>query len=118
MATAGLASLFLVFDMYHGKTPFSRKNPQTFTDGDAAEVHKAIERGMDWLGESKENKADGYYLYEQAKKAAEPFPVLLFRSFVLVLTPSSRSASAPRYTTSPPTPYPTPPEPPPAAHTA
>ena len=63
MATAGLASLFLVFDMVHGKTPFSRKNPQTFTEGDAAEVLKAIERGMDWLGKSKENKADGYYLY-------------------------------------------------------
>ena len=63
MATAGLASLFLVFDMYHGKTPYSRANPQTFTDGDAAEVLKSIERGMDWLGKSKENKADGYYLY-------------------------------------------------------
>src|SRR5438105_1122348 len=33
-------------------------------------------------------------------------------------TPSSRSASAPRYTTSPPTPHPTPPAPAPAAHTA
>ena len=53
MATAGLASLFLIFDMYHGKTPFSRKNPPTFTEGGAAEVHKAIERGMDWLGKSK-----------------------------------------------------------------
>jgi len=63
MATAGLASLFLVFDMYHGKTPFGRKSPPTFTEGDAAEVHKAIERGMDWLGKSKENKAGGYYLY-------------------------------------------------------
>jgi len=63
MATAGLASLFLVFDRYHGKTPLSRKNPQTFTEGDAAEVRKAIERGMDWLGKSKENKADGYYLH-------------------------------------------------------
>jgi len=47
MATAGLASLLLVLDMYHGKAPFSRTNPQTFTEGDAAEVHKAIERGMD-----------------------------------------------------------------------
>ena len=63
MASAGLGSLFLVFDMYHGKTPFSRKNHQTFTEGDAAEVHKAIERGLDWLGKSKENKADGCYLY-------------------------------------------------------
>jgi len=61
MATAGLASLFLVFDIYHGKTPFSRKKPQTFAGGGAAEIHKASERGMDWLGKSKENKADGYY---------------------------------------------------------
>ena len=53
MASAGRASLFLVFDVYHGKTPFSRKNPQTFTEGAAAEVHEAIERGMDWLGKSK-----------------------------------------------------------------
>src|SRR5207248_2645668 len=43
---------------YHGKKPFSRKNPQTFTEGDAAEVLKAIDRGMDWLGKSKESKAD------------------------------------------------------------
>ena len=63
MATAGLASMFLVFDMYHGKTPYSRANPRTFTDGEAAEVLKSIERGMDWLGKDKSNKADGYYLY-------------------------------------------------------
>ena len=46
MATAGLAKLLVVFDMYHGKTPFSRKNPQAFTEGAAAELLKAIERGM------------------------------------------------------------------------
>jgi hypothetical protein len=63
MATAGLASLFLVFDMYHGKTAYSRANPRTFTDGDAAEVLKSIERGMEWLGKSTGNKNDGYYLY-------------------------------------------------------
>jgi len=34
----------------------SRKNPQIFTEGDAAEAHKAIERGMDWLGKSKEKR--------------------------------------------------------------
>ena len=56
MATAGRASLFLVFDMYHGTTPFSRKNPQTFTEGDAAEVHKASERGTDWLGKGKQGR--------------------------------------------------------------
>jgi hypothetical protein len=63
MATAGLASLFLVFDMYHGKTPYSRTNPRTFTEGDAAEVLKAIDRGMEWLGKVNTEKEDGYYLY-------------------------------------------------------
>ena len=63
MATAGLASQFLVFDMYHGKTAYSRANPRTFTDGDAAAVLKSIDRGMDWLGKSQGDKGDGYYLY-------------------------------------------------------
>jgi hypothetical protein len=63
MATAGLASMFLVFDMYHGKTAFSKANPRTFTDGDAAAVLKSIDRGMEWLGKAGGNKADGYYLY-------------------------------------------------------
>jgi hypothetical protein len=63
MATAGLASLFLVFDMYHGKDSFRRDNPRTFTTGDAAEVLKAIDRGMEWLGKAQGNKNDGYYLY-------------------------------------------------------
>lgn len=63
MATAGLASLFLVFDMYHGKKAYSRDNPRTFTEGDAAAVLKSLERGMDWLGKQKGGKADGYYLY-------------------------------------------------------
>jgi hypothetical protein len=63
MATAGLASLFLVFDMHHGKKPYDRTNPRTFAEGDAAAVLKSIERGMDWLGKQKGGKADGYYLY-------------------------------------------------------
>jgi hypothetical protein len=63
MATAGLASMFLVFDMYHGKTPYSKANPRTFTDGDAAAVLKAIDRGMEWLGKQQGGKDDGYYLY-------------------------------------------------------
>lgn len=63
MATAGLASLFLVFDMHHGKTPFSKANPRTFTDGDAAAVLKSLDRGMDWLGKAQGGKDDGYYLY-------------------------------------------------------
>jgi len=63
MTTAGLASLFLVFDMYHGQTPYSQKNPRTFTEGDAAAVLKSLEKGMDWLGKQKGGKNDGYYLY-------------------------------------------------------
>jgi hypothetical protein len=63
MATAGLASMFLVFDMYHGKKPYSKDNPRTFTEGDAAEVLKSIDRGMEWLGKVKGGKDDGYYLY-------------------------------------------------------
>ncbi|MCA9070179.1 MAG: DUF4159 domain-containing protein, partial [Planctomycetaceae bacterium] len=63
MATAGLASLFLVFDTFHGKNFYSAKNPRTFEDGDAAAVLKSIERGMTWLGQAQGNKGDGYYLY-------------------------------------------------------
>ncbi|MDP6355852.1 MAG: DUF4159 domain-containing protein [Planctomycetota bacterium] len=63
MATAGLASMFLVFDMFHGKSFYTSKNPRTFTRGDAAKVLDSISRGMDWLGKSKANRDDAYYLY-------------------------------------------------------
>jgi hypothetical protein len=63
MATAGLASLFLVFDSYHGRTPYSKDHPRGFTTGEAADVLKAIDRGMDWLGKQQGSKEDGYYLY-------------------------------------------------------
>ncbi|MHC4252088.1 MAG: DUF4159 domain-containing protein [Planctomycetota bacterium] len=63
MATAGLASMFLVFDMHHGRSFYSAENPRTFTSGKAAEVLASIERGMEWLGKSEGNKDDGYYLY-------------------------------------------------------
>ena len=63
MATAGLASMFLVFDMYHGKSFYSAANPRTFTSGDAAAVLKSIERGMAWLGKRGGANNDGYYLY-------------------------------------------------------
>jgi len=61
MATAGLASMFLVFDMYHGKNYYQADNPRTFTEGEAAAVLQSIERGMDWLG--KAQGSGGYYLY-------------------------------------------------------
>jgi len=63
MATAGLASMFLVFDTYHGRTCYTRTSPRTFTEGEAAEVLASIDRGMKWLGSAQGNKDDGYYLY-------------------------------------------------------
>lgn len=63
MATAGLASMFLVFDMSHGRSFYSADNPRAFASGEAAEVLVSIERGMNWLGGAEGNKADGYYLY-------------------------------------------------------
>jgi hypothetical protein len=63
MVTAGLASMFLVFDMYHGKSFYSAKDPRAFTTGEAADVLASIERGMDWLGKAAGGKDDGYYLY-------------------------------------------------------
>ncbi len=61
MATAGLASMFLVFDMYHGKSYYRADDPRTFTEGEAAEVLASIDRGMAWLGKSQ--GSGGYYLY-------------------------------------------------------
>jgi hypothetical protein len=64
MTTAGLASMFLVFDMYHGKRCYTADDPRTFTTGKAAKVLASLERGMTWLGKSKSNqKATAYYLY-------------------------------------------------------
>jgi hypothetical protein len=63
MATAGLASMFLVFDMYHAKTCYTNDDPRTFATGEAADVLASIERGMTWLGRAQGNKEDGYYLY-------------------------------------------------------
>ncbi|MFH1730910.1 MAG: DUF4159 domain-containing protein [Planctomycetota bacterium] len=64
MATAGLASMFLVFDMYHGKSYYSAENPRAFTEGDAAAVLKSLDRGMIWLGKAQSGqKETAYYLY-------------------------------------------------------
>ena len=62
MATAGLASMFLVFDMYHGKSPYSRRSPRTFSEGPAAAVLASIDRGMAWLGKAG-GTSHSYYLY-------------------------------------------------------
>jgi hypothetical protein len=63
MATAGLATLFLVFDKYHGKGCYTREKPDVFTSGEAADCLKTIARGMDWLGKQGGSNQDGYYLY-------------------------------------------------------
>ena len=64
MVTAGLASMFLVFDNHHGKKGFySAERPRTFDEGPAAEVLESIARGMQWLGKSEGNRSNSYYLY-------------------------------------------------------
>lgn len=62
MATAGLASMFLVFDKFHAKTVYKRDQPNVFEEGDAAEVLKSLDRGMEWLGRRGGQKG-GYYFY-------------------------------------------------------
>lgn len=63
MATAGLASMFLVFDMHHGRSFYAASKPRSFEQGPASEALKAIERGMDWLAHSSDNRQHSYYLY-------------------------------------------------------
>jgi hypothetical protein len=63
MGTAGLASMFLVFDMYHARKAYRADSPNTFTEGEAADVLTSLDRGMTWLGKAQGNKNDGYYLY-------------------------------------------------------
>ncbi len=63
MATAGLATMFLVFDMYHGQTSYSAKKGNPFAKGDAAKVLESIDRGMAWLNSHGGSNSDGYYLY-------------------------------------------------------
>lgn len=63
MVTAGLATMFLVFDSYFGRTSYTTDNPRVFTDGPAAACLASLERGMTWLGQNAGNVNDGYYLY-------------------------------------------------------
>jgi hypothetical protein len=63
MATAGLATMFLVFDKYHGKGCYTREKPDVFSTGEAADCLKSIARGMEWLGNSGGSNHEGYYLY-------------------------------------------------------
>ena len=63
MATAGLASMFLVFDMLYGKDTWRADRPGTFSSGEAAEALTAISRGMEWLGQAQGDRDNAYYLY-------------------------------------------------------
>ena len=63
MATAGLATMFLVFDKFHGRDYYQCEKPSPFSTGPAADCLKSIERGMEWLGKNGGNNNDGYYLY-------------------------------------------------------
>ncbi len=63
MATAGLATMFLVFDMYHGRTSYSASNGNPFASGEASECLASISRGMEWLDTHGGDNDDGYYLY-------------------------------------------------------
>ena len=55
--------MFLVFDMYHGQSYYTAKNPRPFSTGPAAECLASIERGMEWLGKRTQGKESCYYLY-------------------------------------------------------
>ncbi len=63
MATAGLASMFLVFDSHHGRTRYRRDKPRAFREGPAGEALASIERGMTWLGKTEGDRLNAYYLY-------------------------------------------------------
>ncbi|MHC4660741.1 MAG: DUF4159 domain-containing protein [Planctomycetota bacterium] len=63
MTTAGLATMFLIYDMYHGRNCYGAENPQKFASEDAKKCVESIERGMEWLGKTAASKDDGYYLY-------------------------------------------------------
>ncbi|MCB9551282.1 MAG: DUF4159 domain-containing protein [Myxococcales bacterium] len=64
MATAGLASLYLVFDHAYGrKAAWRRGKPAPFREGDAAAVLGAIDRGLTWLAQAEGDRSNAYYLY-------------------------------------------------------
>lgn len=64
MATAGLASLYLVFDHHYGrKHAWKRGEPAPFETGEAARVLAAIDRGLAWLGTIEADNDSAYYLY-------------------------------------------------------
>lgn len=62
MATAGLASMFLVYDSHQGRTAWTGDVKTADTEA-AAKIRASIEKGMKWLGEFKGSKTEGYYLY-------------------------------------------------------
>ncbi len=64
MATAGLATLYLVFDHHYGrKEAWRTGKPAPFASGEARQVLDAIDRGLTWLGGADGDKSNAYYLY-------------------------------------------------------
>ncbi len=64
MATAGLASMFLVYDMYYARNVYRADRPAPADAKEAEAVLKSIERGMEWLGKcEQQSKTGSYYLY-------------------------------------------------------
>ena len=63
MATAGLATMYLVFDMYHGRQYYQADKGNPFTKGEAAQCLETIAKGMKWLDARGGDNGDGYYLY-------------------------------------------------------
>ena len=63
MLTAGLASLYLVFDNHYTREPFRRDVPRRFTKGEAAEVLAALARAQKWLTKASQPWNQGYFLY-------------------------------------------------------
>ncbi|MCA9557475.1 MAG: DUF4159 domain-containing protein, partial [Myxococcales bacterium] len=64
MATAGLATMYLVFDHHYGrKGAWHQGKPAPFASGEAREVLDSIDRGLKWLGGADGDKSNAYYLY-------------------------------------------------------
>lgn len=64
MATAGLATMYLVFDHHYGRRGAWRTGkPAPFAGGEARAVLDAIDRGLSWLASADGDKSHAYYLY-------------------------------------------------------
>lgn len=63
MVTAGLASLFVIFDQLHGGAVYRQGQAAPYAEGEAAAVLAGIDRGVAWLASNGGANEDPYYLY-------------------------------------------------------